>query len=123
MSQSWNELSRKEQLECVFWDTYKDAHGFRPRHVGIGDMSEAELEAELEYLSKVIEQNAEFEREAEARAVVEFEKLVAETVAIGAADRETALRWIMDASICNGDWEFLCYEHGLPYHYFAKETV
>ena len=40
----------------------------------------------------------------------------------GAGDRETALRWIMDASDCDGDWEFLCFHHHLPYGYF-KQSV
>ena len=28
MFKTWNELSRKEQLECIFWDAYKDAYDF-----------------------------------------------------------------------------------------------
>jgi hypothetical protein len=40
-------MSHKEQLECTIWDAYKDAYGFRPRHLNLQAMSEAELEALL----------------------------------------------------------------------------
>ena len=50
-----------------------------------------------------------------------FEQHVINTMCMGARDRETALRWIMDASTRNGDWEFLCYDLGLPYGHFNKE--
>jgi hypothetical protein len=39
---------------------------------------------------------------------------------MGARNRETALKWIMDASNANGDWEYLCHELGLPYSYFKQ---
>jgi hypothetical protein len=42
---------------------------------------------------------------------------------MGAGDRATALRWIMEASSANGDWEYLCWDLGLPYHYFTKQPV
>jgi hypothetical protein len=61
---------------------------------------------------------------AEAEAVKKFEQHVTNTICMGARDRETALEWIMQASNANGDWEYLCYDLGLPYHYFkVKETV
>lgn len=30
MFKTWDELSRKEQLECIFWDAYKDAEAILP---------------------------------------------------------------------------------------------
>ena len=36
---------------------------------------------------------------------------------------EMALRWIHEAEGSNGDDEYLCFLVGLPYRYFAKETV
>jgi len=29
----------------------------------------------------------------------------------------------MDASSANGDWEYLCYDLGLPYRYFSVDKV
>ena len=30
---TWEELTELEQAQATFWDMYKDAHGFRPRHI------------------------------------------------------------------------------------------
>ena len=121
--QSWEEMTRKEQLECIFWDAYKDAHGFRPRHIDVSAMTEQELEAELEYLGKVIDEQETQRRADEAVASEKFEQHVINTICMGARDRETALRWIMDASSADGDWEYFCYLNGLPYGYFNKEVA
>lgn len=121
---AWEELNRKEQLECIVWDAYKDAHGFRPRHMNLQAMTEQELEAELNYLSEVIDRN-EREREAEeAEAIVRFEDRVKSLIETGASDRETAIRWIRQAEEAEdaeyGDMDFLCYTLGLPYGYFKE---
>lgn len=117
---SWEEMSNKEQLECIVWDAYKDAHGFRPRHLNLQAMTEAELKAELEYLEVVIHQNAIQQHADEQVAITKFEQHVTNTICMGARDRETALRWIMDASEAQGDWEYFCFLNGLPYGYFRK---
>ena len=120
---SWDELTRKEQLECIVWDAYKNAHGFRPRHMNLQAMTEQELEAELSYLSDVIDRN-EREREAEeAEAIVRFEARVKSLIETGASDRETAIRWIRQAEDAEyGDMDFLCYTLGLPYGYFKEAS-
>ena len=84
-------------------------------------MTEQELEAELNYLSEVIDRN-EIEREAEeAEAIVRFEDRVKSLIETGAGDRETAIRWIRQAEDAEyGDMDFLCYTLGLPYGYFKE---
>ena len=114
----WETLSRKEQLEAYVWDLYKEVHGIRPRHLRLVDMTEAELEAMVDDLHEVLEQATLARREAEAKAVVRFSKRVEETIKSGAGDRETALRWIMEADDARGDWEYLTYLNGLPYGFF-----
>ena len=61
--------------------------------------------------------------------MVKFCKRIEDTIKTGAGNRETALRWIMDADLggvdvdaanANGDWEYLCYLNGLPYGYFKQ---
>ena len=59
------------------------------------------------------------ERE-QAESIAKFEQHVTNTMCMGAGDRETALRWIMDASTAEGDWEYFCYLNNLPYGYFKK---
>jgi hypothetical protein len=120
---AWEEMTNKQQLECIIWDAYKDAYGVRPRHMNLEAMTEEELNKELEFLGKVIDENEKQRRADEAVAIDEFETHVAETIRMGAGDRETALRWIMEASEAQGDWEYFCFLEGLPYGYFNKETV
>lgn len=115
---SWEDLSELEQLQCTYSDAYKDAYGFRPR--GCSDMTVAELREELNRLGSVIAEQEDQRERAEAEAATRFETRVAETIATGAGDRETALRWIHQAEGTDGDDEFLCYNLGLLYHYFRK---
>lgn len=117
---TWEEMSNKEQLECIFWDAYKDAHGFRPRHINVSAMTEAELESELQVLGELIDQQEKARKEDEARAVVKFCKRIDEVIKSGAKNRETALRWIHEADGSNGDDEYLCFLNGLPYGFFRQ---
>lgn len=104
-------------------DLHKDAFGFRPSElfweewIGATDAQKQEIWDSLE---RALEVSMEIERENEQRAIERFEALVRVNINAGAEDRETALRWIMDNTKCNGDWEFLCWEYGLPYRYFER---
>jgi hypothetical protein len=120
---SWDELSRKEQLEGIFWDMYKEAHGFRPRHIRLDLCTEAELEQDLDRLQIIIADNELLRKAAEEKAAHAFEMRVLSILACGAKDREMAMRWIHEAEGSNGDDEFLCYLVGLPYRYFAQVAV
>lgn len=105
----------------LYSDLHKDALGFRPGEGGYArwaSMSDDQKQDHWDYLIRTMELEQEREAMMEKEAIVEFEKHVTGLIANGAKDRQTALRWIMDASICDGDWEFLCFEHGLPYGYF-----
>ena len=120
MFKTWNELSRKEQLECIFWDAYKDAYGFRPRGHNISMMTEQELEHEISELAQITERNQKQEELEQLEAITRFERRVQETIALGATNRETAIKWIHDAEDTGGDDEYLCYQLGLPYTYFKE---
>ena len=120
MFKTWNELSRKEQLECIFWDAYKDAYGFRPRGHNISTMTEQELEHEISELAQITERNQKQEELEQQEAITRFEKRVQETIAWGAKNRETAIKWIHEAEDTDNDDEYLCYRLGLPYTYFKE---
>lgn len=115
---TWENLSRKEQLEAIVWDMYKEAHGIRPRHMNLAAMTEAELEAECRHLEAEIEMADKARRADQAAAVLRFSKRIDEVIKSGAKDRETAMRWIHEADGSNGDDEYLCYLNGLPYGFF-----
>jgi len=116
-------MTRREELECIFWDMYKDAHGFRPRHIRLDLCTEAEIEADLDRLQIIILDNERERKIAEDKSAHEFEMRILSILACGAKDRDMALRWIHEAEGSNGDDEFLCYLVGLPYRYFAKVAV
>ena len=120
---SWDELSRKEQLEGIYWDMYKEAHGFRPRHIRVDLCTEAEMEADLDRLHAIIVDNELLRKAAEEKAAHAFEMRILSILACGAKDREMALRWVHEAEGSNGDDEFLCYLVGLPYGYFRVDKV
>ena len=117
----WDQLSEREQLETIYSDAYKDAYGFRPR----GHVFDAveELRAAIERCSAEIELRIAEEKESMRRAMLEFEVRVASVIEAGAADRETAVRWIADADGCADDLEHLCYVNGLPFSYFDKKVA
>lgn len=119
---SWEEMSEVEQLHSIWWDAHKDAYGFRPRGANVGHWTAEDFRDELDVLGKAIDRRLEEQRQQELLCIEKFEALVATTIATGAQNRETALRWIMDAcpAARDNDWDFLCYEHGLPYGYFRK---
>ena len=117
---SWEEMSVLEQMQCQFWDMYKDAYGVRPRGIDTTNWTEEEFMAEFETLGRVIEREEIARKEAEAEATAKFEQHVTNTMCMGAKDRVTALRWIMDASQADGDWEYFCFLNGLPYGYFRE---
>jgi len=116
-------MTRMEELQSIFWDMYKDAHGFRPRHIRLDLCTEAEIEADLDRLQVIIADNELLRKAAEEKAAHAFEMRIQSVMACGAKDREMALRWIHEAEGSNGDDEFLCYLVGLPYRYFAKAAV
>ena len=117
---SWEQMSDLEQAQSIFWDMYKDAHGVRPRGIDTSTWTLEDFQAEFARLQVVIEREEDQRQVAESEAIEKFEQHVTNTIGMGARDRETALRWIMDASTANGDWEYLCFDLGLPYQYFRK---
>ena len=118
--QSWEEMTVLEQMQCQYWDMYKDAYGVRPRGIDTSTWTEYAFQVEFEHLALVIQQEETARKEAEAEATAKFEQHVTNTICMGARDRATALRWIMDASHADGDWEYFCFLNGLPYGYFRE---
>ncbi|NBX87027.1 MAG: hypothetical protein EBQ97_00710, partial [Bacteroidetes bacterium] len=51
---AWSDLSVLEQLQSIYWDAYKDAHGFRPRGIDTSTWTVQDFEVELAHLAEVI---------------------------------------------------------------------
>ena len=116
-------MTRQEELHSIYWDMFKDAYGYRPRGIDTSAWTEQRFSAEFEVLGEMIDKQEEQRRVAEHEAAHAFEMRIQSILACGAKDREMALRWVHEAEGSNGDDEYLCYLVGLPYRYFAKETV
>jgi hypothetical protein len=117
---SWEEMSVLEQMQCQYWDMYKDAYGVRPRCVDTSGWTEEVFMAEFELLGRQIEQEEIARKESEAQASIRFEAQIQSMISSGAKSREAALAWIHEAEGSNGDDEYLCFLLGLPYGYFRK---
>jgi hypothetical protein len=120
---SWEEMSVLEQMQCQYWDMYKDAYNVRPRGIDTSSWTEDDFTSEFVFLSRLINANEVQRKESEADAVVVFEQRMKDLMEIGAKDRAMALRWIHEAEETNGDDEYLCFSVGLPYGYFKPKNV
>jgi len=118
----WNELTPLEQAHCIYSDMHKDAYGFRPRN-DVSAWTLEDFEQEFEDLGRIINADMEREEAEQEKAVNDFEDRVRDTIATGAGDRETAIRWIDTAEDAGGDREYLCFLLNLPYGYFKKESL
>ena len=116
---SWEEMSKLEQAQCIYWDMYKDAYGIRPRGIDTSSWTLEQFEAEFVELGQTIEKEEAQRKINETKAIAEFEDRVANLMHTG-TNRERVIAWLMDAEGANGDFEYFCYTQGLPYSYFKK---
>ena len=109
-------------------DLHKDAFGFRPSRSWYWDWngySDDEKQKEWDFLLQALKRGMEDEARREDDAIFDFDCEVRRLMEIGAANRETAIRWMLDSmgmdefDLMYGG-SFVCYELGLPYS-FASE--
>lgn len=109
----------RESLYSYISDASKDAQGFRVRF-DISLMTTNELVAEADYWSGRVAEAIAKEREDQAAAVADFEALVKRTMAMGAGDWATAVRWLYEAAVDPRDpmgEDSFKYDNGLPFSY------
>jgi hypothetical protein len=114
---SWCELSPLEQAACEFSDFYKDAHGFRPRHIDTSTWTLEDFDREFEVLANICKENAAARKVAETEAIKFLELRILSLYRLGAKDRAMAIRWIAEAEDAGSDMEYLCFLVGVPYGY------
>jgi hypothetical protein len=78
-------------------------------------MSIAELEVLAARIEREVEESIEEDRAREEQAMAELETYIQNWIDIGAKDRDTAIRWILDSVDHGGDFGYACYLLGLPY--------
>ena len=107
----------RDSLATYIYEGHKDAFGVKGRHYDFDSMSLEELRAEADYISRSVKEQMELEARMEAEAVDRFEKAISEYMAMGAEDRSTAIRWLLQAEGLDNEWDagYICYSLGLPY--------
>lgn len=106
----------------LFSDLHKDVYGYRPRQHWFydTDTTDEERQKEWDYLIEQLDLQIEEDRKVKAQRLKALELDIAKNIALGAGDRETAIRWIVQSLnphstdlMYGGEW--VCYELGLEY--------
>ncbi len=105
----------------MFSDLHKDAYGFRPRvgcefYEASADRKQVIWDDALDALEASIKE----ERKAHEEAVGKFSARINAAIDLGAADEETAIRWILEGeNFSLGDIrygaDYVAYHFNLPY--------
>ena len=90
--------AERNDLLNIMSDMHKDAYGFRPRHINYDVFTDAELDAECDSYQEVIISNQDLEAKQLAEDLKAFDELINKTIELGAGNRKTALRWIVDGA-------------------------
>lgn len=114
--------SERNDLLNIMSDMHKDAYGFRPRNINYDAFTDAELDAECDSYQEVIEKSIALEQEKQEADLVAFDNLIKKTIALGAGNRKTALRWIVDGA---NDWdaEAIVWNMGILYSETGRALV
>jgi len=107
---------RRDDLMSYISDAHKDAYGFRPTW-DLSLKSIEELGAIADRMSDAVCDAIQRQRLEEEEALRVFEKEVSGVIDMGAGDRETAIRWIVEGLDMGGyaTAEYMCFKLGLSY--------
>jgi hypothetical protein len=111
------EALERDELATYIYEGHKDAFGVKGRHYDFEAMSLEELKAEADYISRSVKEQMELEANMEAEAKARYEAAIAEYMSMGAEDRDTAVRWLLQAEGLENEYDpsYVCYSLGLPY--------
>ncbi len=114
--------AERNDLLNIMSDMHKDAYGFRPRNINYAAFTDAELDAEADRLQEVIEEEIKLDQLRQEADLEAFGALIKKTIALGAGDRETALRWIVEGA---DDWnaEAIVWSMGILYTETGRALV
>ena len=104
-------------------DLHKDAYGFRPSQSFWACLAAADADQKQliwDYLLESLEATIVRERQAESRAVKDFEQRIASLLSLGAKDFQMAVKWLHEAYETAGDDEYLEFMLGLPFGHIRK---
>jgi hypothetical protein len=107
--------TEKEELLGLASDLHKDAYGMRSRGL-YNEYSVEDLKEVLNKLSEIVSEQIEVEKYQEVADLVKFNELIEKTIELGASDRETAIKWIIESEELIEDYcpaETLLWRHGI----------
>jgi len=104
-------------LETDVYEMHKEAYGVKGRHYNFSEMSDDDLKKEFEHLAEVAKREREIEKRYEEEAYKKFENNITKTIELGAGDRETAIKWILEGEGLDKEQDagYICYSLGLGY--------
>tara|TARA_R110001599_G_scaffold218208_7_gene416512 strand:- start:69 stop:473 length:405 start_codon:yes stop_codon:yes gene_type:complete len=114
--------TERNDLLNIMSDMHKDAYGFRPRHINFDAFTDAELDAECDYYQEVIQKSSDLAQLREQADLEGFGNLIKKTIELGAGDRKTAIKWIVDGA---DDWdaEAIVWNMGILYTEIGRALV
>jgi len=118
-------MTERDELLQIISDMNKDINGVRPSLAPFNSMSETELKAEIERLQPLVDEAVAHEQMIDAQCITRFNDEVATFIQQGAANRSTAIRWMLQAQGYDEtpeDADFICYNNGInPFIPAGKE--
>ena len=118
-------MTERDELLQIISDMNKDINGVRPSLAPFNSMSETELKAEIERLQPMVDEAVAHEQMIDAVCITRFNDEVATFIQQGAANRSTAIRWMLQAQGYDEtpeDADFICYNNGInPFIPAGKE--
>jgi hypothetical protein len=107
----------RSNLETSVYEMHKEAYGVKGRHYNFKEMSNEDLEKELDTLCEVAKREAEIEKRQEEDNLKAFESRIDEALSLGAENREDAIKWILQAEGLDKEQDpgYICYTLGLNY--------
>ena len=109
--------------ERIVSDLHKDTYGFRPVSGWWTEWKESDedgKQAIWDMLLESYDQTMAYEKRQQEEAVAAFQERLDSLVELGAADRDMAIRWVLQGldlsenDLCYGA-DYVCYCLGLPY--------
>ena len=112
-------MTNRDDLLSIISDMGKEIHGTRPSLSRYNSMTETELHAEIERLQPLVDEVVAHEQMIDAVCITRFNDEVATFIQQGAANRTTAIKWMLQAQGYDQTREnadYICYNNGInPY--------
>ena len=118
-------MTNRDDLLSIIIDMGKEINGVRPSLAPFNSQTETELLAEIERLQPLVDEVVEAEKQADTMSIARFNDEIATFLQQGAANRSTAIRWMLQAQGYDEnpeDANWICYNNGInPYIPAGKE--